>query len=179
MDRPEITLRMLRLEDEASFRAAVAEFATFDSIDEDVPFAFLEERSDDFPAYVQMLHDWTGGRQIPENFVPNTFLCALVDEEIVGRISIRHEFNEFLERIGGHIGYAVIPSRHGRGYATEILRQGLGHCATLGLDRVLLTCDIDNPASRRVIEKNGGVFEGLVEDEELRVPKQRYWISIG
>ena len=82
-----------------------------------------------------------------------------------------------MKRIGGHIGYVVIPSRHGCGYATEILRQALEHCSDIGLERVLLTCDIDNIASQRVIEKNGGVLEGLVEAPELRVPKRRYWIE--
>ena len=173
-----IQLRQLRIEDETTFRAAVAEFATFDGVDADVPFAFLVEKSDDFPAYVEMLAAWPEGKQLPDNYVRSTFLFAFEGSKIVGRASIRYELaNEFLQRIGGNIGYAVIPSRHGRGYATEILRQALEHCAGIGLEKVLLTCDIDNTASQRVIEKNGGVFEELVDDPEERVPKRRYWIA--
>jgi predicted acetyltransferase len=36
---------------------------------------------------------------------PPTLLVADVEGEIVGRTSIRHELNEFLEREAGHIGY--------------------------------------------------------------------------
>jgi cytidyltransferase-like protein len=60
----------------------------------------------------------------------------------------------------------------------------LGHLALartardeLGLERVLVTCDDDNAASMRVIEKNGGVFLDLREAASLRRPKRRYWIE--
>lgn len=33
----------------------------------------------------------------------------MVNDEIVGRSAVRHELNEFLATIGGHIGYAVLP----------------------------------------------------------------------
>jgi predicted acetyltransferase len=40
----------------------------------------------------------------------------------------------------------------------------------LGVESALLTCDDDNVASRRVIERNGG----MLEDE--RDGKLRYWV---
>jgi predicted acetyltransferase len=41
---------------------------------------------------------------------------------------------------------------------------------SLGLDRILVTCDDDNEASRRTIQRNGGVLEDIRQD------KLRYWI---
>jgi predicted acetyltransferase len=38
---------------------------------------------------------------------------------------------------------------------------------------VLVTCDTDNVASRKVIEANGGRYE------DTRCNKLRYWISTG
>ena len=46
-------------------------------------------------------------------------------------------------------------------------------CHDLGIDPALVTCDTDNLASRRVIERCGGVLE----DE--RQGKLRFWVPTG
>jgi predicted acetyltransferase len=64
----------------------------------------------------------------------------------------------------GHIGYAVVPWKRGKGYATRALALLLEDVQREGLEYVELTTDVDNVASRRVIEANGGV---LVERFQL------------
>jgi predicted acetyltransferase len=61
----------------------------------------------------------------------------------------------------GHIGYSVVPWKHGRGYATRALREILPEAAAEGLRYVEICTEADNVASRRVVERNGGV---LVEE---------------
>ena len=90
--------------------------------------------------------------------------------QVVGRISLRHELTAWLLEVGGHIGYAVRPSARRRGHATRALALMLPVAADHGLDRVLVTCDVDNVGSRRVIEANGGVLE------DVRGTKRRYWV---
>ena len=104
--------------------------------------------------------------------MPATELWWVEGEEFLGRIAIRHRLTPALLEVGGHIGYDVRPSARRRGHATEMLRQALGIARGLGIDRVLVTCDVDNVGSRTVIERNGGVFE----DE--RAGKLRFWISV-
>ena len=58
----------------------------------------------------------------------------------------------------GHIGYAVVPWKQRRGYATSALREMLEDARAEGLRYVEITTTPDNTASRRVIEANGGVF---------------------
>ncbi len=58
----------------------------------------------------------------------------------------------------GHIGYAVVPWKRGRGYATAALKQMLEEARDEGLRYVEITTDPANLASRRVIERNGGVL---------------------
>jgi len=58
----------------------------------------------------------------------------------------------------GHIGYAVVPWKRNRGYATQALRALLPEAKVLGLRYVELTTDPDNPASQRVILAAGGVL---------------------
>ena len=48
----------------------------------------------------------------------------------------------------------------------------------LGRDRVLLTCDVANEASRRVIERHGGVLDD-VRDTATGGRLYRYWIDLG
>jgi predicted acetyltransferase len=57
----------------------------------------------------------------------------------------------------GHIGYAVVPWKRGRGYATRALALLLDDVRAEGLQYVELTTSVDNVASQRVIEANGGV----------------------
>jgi len=140
---------------------------------------FLHYYSDGmrFRDYLEVLAGKRHGTNLPPNHVPSTFLFAFVGPRIVGRVSIRHSLNEFLEQLGGHIGYAVVPEFRRRGYATEILRQAL-HIARerLGIRRALVTCDDDNVGSIRTIEKNGGRLENVIMGPDLEKPKRRYWI---
>ena len=128
--------------------------------------------------YLEVLAEHERGENLPENHVPSTFLFAFAGTRIVGRVSIRHSLNQYLERFGGHIGYVVVPEYRRQGYATEILRQSLqiAH-QKLGLKRVLVTCDDDNVGSAKTIEKNGGVLESIVTCPDGDKPKRRYWIA--
>jgi len=88
-----------------------------------------------------------------EGFVPSSYLVAVVSGKIVGRVSIRHELNDFLRAYGGHIGYGVVPSERRKGYATEILKLALLICRALNLEKIMIRCDCDNTGSMKVIEK--------------------------
>jgi predicted acetyltransferase len=58
----------------------------------------------------------------------------------------------------GHIGYAVVPWKRRRGYATRALAMMLPAARREGLAYVELTADPDNVPSQKVITNNGGVF---------------------
>jgi len=111
--------------------------------------------------------------------VPATFLVAEAEGQIVGRVSIRHELNAYLAEVGEHIGYGVRPGFRRLGYATALMRQCLAVASSIGLERVLVTCDDDNVGSAKVIETCGGVLENLVADCDGSVPKRRYWVETG
>ena len=106
----------------------------------------------------------------PAGHVPCTTLWWVEGDEFLGRLAIRHRLTEWLRNVGGHIGYDVRPSARRQGHATAMLRAALPVAHELGIDDVLLTCDVDNVASRKVIEANGGRFE----DE--REGKLRFWV---
>ncbi|WP_211276157.1 GNAT family N-acetyltransferase [Corynebacterium aquilae] len=74
------------------------------------------------------------------------------------------------------MGYGVAPAFRNQGIATEILRLSIDRLHAMGTHRILVTCDEDDIASRKVIEKCGGV-----EDDAPRSPRYpstvRYWID--
>jgi len=132
----------------------------------------------DWPAYIRGRLDFAAGRNLPEGCVPQLDYCLMRGSQILGTCRLRPRLNEALNVTGGHIGYDVRPSERGKGYATLMLRLALDKARKLGLTRVLLTCDEDNPASARVIRKCGGVLENEVISPRTGKPSQRYWIEL-
>jgi predicted acetyltransferase len=94
-------------------------------------------------------------------------------EEVVGFLALRTRLNTWLFEEGGHIGYSVRPSRRREGHASRALGLAVQRAAALGIERALVTCDDDNLASARTIERNGGAYE------DTRNGKRRYWIETG
>ena len=105
--------------------------------------------------------------------VPVTELWYVDGRDYLGTVVVRRELTPALARVGGHIGYHVVPAQRRRGHGGRMLTAALAYCRHFGLDRVLVTCRLDNVPSRKVIEANGGEPDG-VADGELR-----YWIRTG
>jgi predicted acetyltransferase len=166
-----LRLRPLRSDDEQAARAAHRALG-------EAGYAFLldHDAAEPWDVFVQRLDRWRRGIDLPSDRVPAAFLVACVDDEIVGRTSIRLELNDYLAHAGGHIGYAVLPTHRRQGHATEILRQSLVIARAEGVGDVLVTCDVDNAGSRAVIKRCGGEYESTVHDPREDVDKRRYWI---
>jgi predicted acetyltransferase len=175
MPEAELVLRRPRLDEEPEVLRA------HQATSPDVPY-FLHYYTEGMPfsRYLEVLDEQERGIGLPTpHHVPSTFLFAFLGNRVVGRTSIRHHLNARLERVGGHIGYVVVPEFRRRGFASEILRQSLALARDrLGIGRVLLTCDEDNVASCKVIEKAGGVLENVICGSDLPVPKRRYWVEV-
>ena len=124
---------------------------------------------------------YTDPATLPEGKVTATQFLAVreSDGRLMGMIQVRHYFNEYLEKFGGHIGYSVRPSERRKGYGREQLRLALLFCKeTLGLDRALITCKTGNEGSRRTILSAGGVYENTVHEPGQNVDLERYWITL-
>ncbi|HWB61996.1 MAG TPA: GNAT family N-acetyltransferase [Chitinophagales bacterium] len=139
---------------------------------------FLKSYTVNFQAYCDALNNEAKGIGLAEGLIPQTTFWLIDNGNFIGRLGIRHFLNDDLYKFGGHIGYVIAPQYRRRGYGTKILELSLKEAAKLGLQKVLVTCDNTNFASARIIEKNGGVFENEMYNEETRVWKKRYWINV-
>ena len=113
------------------------------------------------------------GINLPEGWVPAIQLVAFSGKgQALGFLNLRLRLNNFLLEKGGHIGYSIRPSERGKGYAQEALRQGLQVAKEKNIKKALVTCSVNNPASRAVILANGGLLE------DVRNVVERYWIEV-
>lgn len=139
-------------------------------------FGFDDQDLSDPQVFQRWLDRESRQRRVGQDgFVPATVWWVVDDEQpdvVLGSIHLRHELNDYLLAEGGHIGYGIRPSARGRGVATAALKRCLVEARCLGLDRVLIVCDADNPASRATIVAAGGVLENAPDAIE------RYWIEL-
>ena len=113
------------------------------------------------------------GINLPENRVPSIQLVSFDDVgRALGFLNLRLRLNEDLLNYAGHIGYSIRPSERGKSYAKETLRQGLQVAKEKNIKKTLVTCSVNNPASRAVILANGGLIE------DVRNGVERYWIEV-
>jgi predicted acetyltransferase len=159
----ELRLRPLRADDQDAAEAAHHQLAT-----DGFTFLLDRDRAGSFAEYVRLLERQRTGADDHPARVRASFLVAEVEETIVGRVSIRHELNDHLGRVGGHVGFGVLPCHRRRGYAAQILRRSLDVLAADGVEIALVTCDEDNVGSATVIERCGGqLVERVTVDGEV------------
>jgi len=169
--QPPILLRPLRISDEKQARHTHWELAQ-DAFD----FLLDLKRGEPWPAYLARLEGLRLGVDVPNGWVPATFLVAESNGQILGRVSIRHQLNPYLSDVAGHIGIGVRPEFRRRGHATAILRLSLQVAASTGLSRLLMICDASNEGSIKVIENCGGVVDD-VPVQRGDVHKRRFWVE--
>jgi tagatose 1,6-diphosphate aldolase len=83
--------------------------------------------------------------------------------EQVGRISLRIGDTDHLRLYAGHIGYAVERRHRGNHYAERSCRLLLPLARAHGMRELWITCNPDNHASRRTLERLGAELVEIVE----------------
>lgn len=124
--------------------------------------------------WVQFAENTKYKETVTPGFVTAHTFFALYNDKIVGIINARHELNDYLLNFGGHIGYSVRKSERRKGYAKAMLSYTVEFLFSLGLEKILITCDKNNIASKRTIESCGGILENEVIEETRTT--LRYWI---
>ncbi len=168
-----LILRELNERDEIAFLEGVQEWQGED------PhwYSFIWKSGMSFQEMLAALEKESAGIDLSPGRVPHTMLYGFFDGKIIGRLSVRHTLNDYLRKRGGHIGYAVAKRFRQKGYATEMVRQGLEFCKSLSINEVMVTCADSNTPSWKIIERFGGKLEDKVWDDEDQEMIRRYWIK--
>jgi predicted acetyltransferase len=83
-------------------------------------------------------------------------------KDSIGGIDIRIGYNENLY-FGGHIGYRINELNRGRGYAAKACKIISQVAIAHEMDRLIITCNPVNMASRRTCEKAGLKLKEIVD----------------
>ena len=171
MNRENCKLIELSAELESAFRELAAEGAAAN----ETPY---KNWDGDFEDYLTRMRVLAKGENVPDGDVPRHTYFLICGEKIIGRSEIRRRLDRELEIIGGHIGGDIRPSERKKGFGALMLELTLEKAGELGIEKVLITCDRNNIASAKTIEKCGGVFEREVICEETGTLIAHYWIEL-
>ena len=124
---------------------------------------------EDPQAYIEECRRMKHRETVPKGMVPaSQYLLVDADTDtVIGMVNIRHELNDALARLGGHIGYVIRPQYRRQGYAEMMLGMALMICREeLKLSEVMISCHKENTASEHTILACGGKLNRIVIDPE-------------
>ena len=135
---------------------------------------------DDIGEWLDHVKQMSDPDKLPAGIVPATQYIYVREEDrrIIGVIQLRHYLDRSMEMFFGQISYGVRPSERRKGYAAAMLKDLLQKCRRMGLQKVLITCEESNEASRRTILSNGGVYDSTVYMLAMDINIERYWIEL-
>lgn len=100
------------------------------------------------------------------------------DNKIVGTINVRWNLNEAMLRFGGHIGYGIRPTERRKGYNKINLYLGMLEAKKVGLEKVMLDCDVNNLGSDKTLKALGGKLERTEVDPSDGILTNVYWFNV-
>ncbi|MBR5868419.1 MAG: GNAT family N-acetyltransferase [Clostridia bacterium] len=152
LQTPRLTLRPFRRED------AAANFKNWDSLPKVAEFMLWDPSKtvDDSLARIEeFLRDYTPEKGFYVYAITETGLDEPIGAVMLGWIDTDHH--------SGELVYMLSPAAQGKGYMTEAVSALLDFAfGKLELNRVQADCFLRNPASARVMQKCGMLYEGLM-----------------
>jgi predicted acetyltransferase len=137
-----------------------------------------EERRENFLKYIERLSSEFKEGYGEKEKIHLEHLWFVDGKKYIGTVLLRHQLNEDLLQIGGNITYEIRPTERRKGYGYKMLELTLIEANKRGMNKVLITCDEDNIASKKIIEANRGIQDTAFFKEGMRVKKLRYWIQL-
>ena len=171
-DTPPGQLVLLEMQHENAIKTFVSEFVP----GKDPMHGYFVDLEAPFQEVYDTLTGYAEGIGLPEGWVPST-TCGFGSMRgvIKGVINLRHWLTGL-----GSVGILGIPLRlhiGARALQRQCWRLCCPKCRAMGIDKVLLSCDVVNTGSVRAIEANGGVCQREEWDEDAQRTSRFYWIE--
>ncbi|WPC39894.1 GNAT family N-acetyltransferase [Clostridium sp. JS66] len=147
---------------------------SYKKTDDDFYFNFYKKALENFDEYLNDLHNYYKGINLPQDWVRTSTFWLIDNSQVVGAVRIRHQ--DVLS--DGNIGYDISPCYRKKGYGTQILKLALVEAEKIGMKEVMVTCNIDNIYSKKIIEKNNSKLLETIFIQEENEKVYRYSISL-
>ena len=170
-----MVVRELNIEDEDLVLEMIEEINNFDNNFEGLSNF---KNIDDFHEFLLKIETNKHQELLPDNFSSQNTYCLFDEGRLIGGFNLRHNLVGNLINHGGNIGYLIRPSERRKGYGTKMLAFALVKAKELGLTKVLVSCEINNIGSSKVIENNKGIYENDYYDKLINKTFKRYWINL-
>ncbi len=144
----------------------------YKSLGEDFYYNKYKKSLSNFDEYLEDMDKLSKGIDLEEGYVTTSTFWLIDHCEVVGVVRVRHQ--DIPE--AGNIGYDISPSHRNKGYGKQILGLALLEAEKIGIQEAMVTCNINNIYSKRIIEFNHGKLLGTVYDEEDGEYRYRYSI---
>lgn len=142
-----------------------------------LPFRFVQQYP--YSKIVSILEKYNDPAKLKPDQLPQTgYFLLSENKRIIGAAHLRHRLTPNLEKHGGHISYSIRPSERRKGYGTALLGLLLVEAETLHIRKLLIMCAADNHASIKVVETNGGQYEGQSFNPAMGKQILRYRIRV-
>ncbi|MCF7505599.1 GNAT family N-acetyltransferase [Vibrio sp. L3-7] len=130
--------------------------------------------SDSSDAYLKRRVAYSKGECLPEGWTPASTYFCIDSGQILGVVRVRHGTSEYIHNVIGHIGYETLPQARGQGIASHMLSWVQRYVL---VESAIITCDCNNIASQKVIEKCGGQFLNTFYSEQDQQEVLRYQLD--
>lgn len=139
----------------------------------------IEDPNFSVESYINKLINMENAKNLKPGYVTESSYWLLNDHDhVIGISRLRHDLTEELLNRGGHISYYLKKSERGKGIGALLLKQTLVEAKKLGIEKVLITTDVDNVSSIGIILRNNGNLEDTRYDEKSGKEFNRYWIDL-
>ena len=128
----------------------------------------------DVKSYLRILILNAQGEELSEGSPQTSTYFCIQNNEIIGAIRYRHSSNEYIERVIGHVGYETKPTARGKGVAQVMLNWVQQNILSTS---IIVTCEIDNVASRKVIERCNAVYLNQLYSPEKNAEVLRFQLN--
>ena len=124
---------------------------------------------DDYKKWLIEQDDHHLGINLPEGWVSYTTYFLYDNNIPIGIGRVRHESNEYLQKVigAGEIGYGISKVYRGKGYGNILFQELIKKCKEFGYEKIMLFPYKDNLVTIKIMIKNGGKLIGNFKKEKI------------